>query len=323
MEFVATPIGCFPFAVAFTAPVATLGKIGKILRQVLACFFYLSDNRAEAETLFDYVIRHAPINTLPLDAALGRLGKIYTLIERNQTTEAIDLADKTTANNNLSKTPVSGEIRYLKACLLAKSPATFTTALNEFKEIANSSTEIRLSGKESKKNQKREKKKRVSSKERALIAPKALLAAAAASVNAGEMNLALKFCREINMKYGSHPYSKSAATLAMAIEGGRTSGNKAYPIGLVTSANGRVILHRRIVVTPGAARWINLEEETKPGDIILYKVKFIPRSDCTIIRGVWVALNAGEPSPPDAAGSEICFVRIPALYQLNLAVSNV
>ena len=35
MEFVATPIGCFTFAVSFTAPVATLRKIGKILRQCL------------------------------------------------------------------------------------------------------------------------------------------------------------------------------------------------------------------------------------------------------------------------------------------------
>ena len=89
------------------------------------------------------------------------------------------------------------------------------------------------------------------------------------------------------MKYGRHPYSRPAATLAMAIEGDRGAGNKNFPVG-----------------------------------VILYRVKFIPRSDCTIIRGVWVNLNAGEPSPPDAAGNEICFVRIPALYQLNLTVGN-
>ena len=288
----------------------------------LACFFYLSDNRSEAEKLFDYVMRHAPVNTLPLDAALARLGKIYSLIERNQTTEAIKLADNTTGNQSLSKTPVNGEIRYLKACILAKSPSTFTAALNEFKEIANSSTEIRLTGKDNGKNKKREKRKRVSSRERGQIAPKALLAAAAAAVNAGEINLALKFCREISMKYGRHPYSRPAATLAMAIEGDRGAGNKNFPVGVVAGASGRVILHRRIVVTPGAAQWINPEAEVKTGDIILFRVKFIPRSDCTIIRGVWVNLNAGEPSPPDAAGNEICFVRIPALYQLNLTVGN-
>ena len=124
------------------------------------------------------------------------------------------------------------------------------------------------------------------------------------------------------MKYGRHPYSRPAATLAMAIEGDRGVGSKNFPVGVVAGASGRVILHRRIVVTPGAAQWINPEAEVKTGDIILYRVKFIPRSDCTIIRGVWVNLNAGEPSPPDAAGNEICFVRIPALYQLNLTVGN-
>ncbi|MPN03264.1 hypothetical protein SDC9_150491 [bioreactor metagenome] len=88
-----------------------------------------------------------------------------------------------------------------------------------------------------------------------------------------------------------------------------------HPLSLVETRTGKVFLHRRIVVFPGAAQWINLENEVNAGDIIVYQIKFIPRSNCTIVRSTWVTLDAGEPSPPQVDGSEICFVRAPILFQ--------
>jgi len=290
----------------------------------LAFFFYLSDNKSEAERLFDYVIRKTSIDSSPGDVAAARLGKVYCLLDRRYNEEAIKLIDNTINNAILKRSPAIPEMRYLKACFQAQIPSKFLPAIKEFLILSNSSIELG-SGKLDRRKRNRRKGDRVktnTSYMKTTIAPRALLSAALAAVNACKNDLAQQICKEMMRKYSDHPFAQTISTLSCAIKQKESAGNKIHPIGMIENKNGKVILHRRVVVTPGAAQWINLEEKTKVGDIVLYQIKFIPRSDCTIIRGIWVTLSPGEPSPPDAVGDEICFVRAPALFQLNLQINN-
>ena len=256
----------------------------------LACFYYQSDAKEDAEKLFDSVIKNANKRQYTLDVATSYLGKVNCLICKRKTQEAIKIVNYMMKNKIFDDTPALLEARYLRACLLAKNKGTFKQAVAEFDAL--------------------------SKKRRTKVAPMAMLAKALAATNHHKKELAIESCRALQAKYRNHPIGRTAATLSKALA--KTPRNKKYPISIVSAWRGKVILHRRVVVMPATIDWERIHAKVASADIILYQIKFIPKGNCSIVRTVWMNLDPGEPSPPDAIGDEIFFVRAPVLFNKSL-----
>jgi|GEM_PF-4059321 len=263
-------------------------KIRKFETEIrLAGFLYLSDEKGKAGEMFDTVIRNAGIK-YPEDLQTARLGKIYCLIAAKNDPEALKEIEPLIKVPNPDENPVVLEAKYLKACLLAKDKNTLSQALTLFQKLVGK----RKNG----------------------MGDKALLALALTAVNNGKPDVAKNACRTLCSRFGGSPYSKPARTLAAALQ--RKDGK--FPVGVIETDNGKVLVHRRVVVTPTNTDWESVREEMEPADIVIYSIKFVPRDDCEVVRSVWMRLTPDEPSPVDAIGDEICFVRAPMLFEKAL-----
>ncbi len=258
----------------------------------LACFYYLCDDKDQAEKMFTTVVRHANIHRLPYDAAAARLGLVHCLISRRKITDAVKLIDNMEKVNLLNKTDAFMNAKYLRACIWAKNKGTYGKALKEFK----------LLGEE----------------RRNPVAPKALLSMAIAAANHGDRETCIEACKKLKTSYRRYPISQTAGTLKAAIEKLSSKEKSKFPVAITTFGAGRVVLHRRVVIIPTKVDWKRIRAELNPSDIVLYQIKFVPSNNCQIVRNVWMNLEPEEPSPPNAVGDEICFVRAPILFNKSL-----
>lgn len=257
----------------------------------LACFFYTVDENDKAEKLFDFIRKKAPRQAF-YDILLARLGKVHCLIGRKKIKEAMKEIASMLKMRNKKYALIIMEAKYLQACIWARSRNTFTKAMFLFNSLGN--------------------------KRKNPIAAKALLALAIAAVNNGKIDVAKTTCRRL-LKKRSSPFSKPARILLEAIKKYDSAKKSKIHIAMVDNQEaGKVIRHRRIVVMPSITDWKTIRESIKSTDIIFYKIKFVSRNNCMLIRNSWVLLGPEEPSPPVAVGDEVCFVRAPVLFQKSL-----
>lgn len=265
-------------------------KVKKYDNQIrLSAFYYTCDERAKAKELFDLVIRNAGTQYND-DVLAARVGKIYCLLAEWNDAEALKEIEPLLKIQNADENPMVLEAKYLKACVLARSKNTMPQSLTIFQEL--------------------------STKRKNSVADKALLAMALTAVNNGKQDMAKSACKTLCSKFGSSPFSKPARTLAAAL-GQREKGSK-LPIGIIETNNGKVVLHRRVITMPCTVDWRAIHADLSSSDIIVYNLKMVPKNNCEIVRSVWMRLDPGEPSPPDAIGDEIYFVRAPVLFEKSL-----
>jgi hypothetical protein len=258
----------------------------------MACFYYVCDEKDKAEKMFASIIKYANVKRYPYDAAAARLGLVICLIERHKASDAIKIVDRMEKVASFKKMEALMEARYLRACIYAKNKGTLSKAMTEFQSL--------------------------SKKRRNAVGPKALLAMALAAANHGNKNLCINTCKRIRIKYRNHPLSRTAGTLLAAIKKNPRNSKSKHPIGIINTMSGRVVVHRRVVIIPNTTQWKRIRSRVTASDIVLYQIKFVPRSNCQIVRRVWMNLDPGEPSPPNAVGDEICFVRAPILFKKSL-----
>ena len=260
-----------------------------------AAFCYLTDETDKAAKLFGAVAKNARRND-PYDALLARLGKIYCFLATKNENAAMKEIDRLVKSGDEGKyKELFAEAKFLRACVWAKKQNTLARAITEFQMLSRRSKDP--------------------------CSSKALLALALAAINNNKADVASDACRRLSRRRAD-VYQKAGKTLLAAINKYDPK-HKKQKIKIATSAVnapgvGKIIRHRRVVVMPSITDWKTIRTEVKAEDIIYYRIKFVPRNNCMIIRKSWVKLSPDEPSPPAAVGDEVCFVRAPALFNKSL-----
>lgn len=261
-----------------------------------AAFCYLTDETDKAAKLFGAVAKNARRNN-PYDALLARLGTIYCFLASKNENAAMKEIDSLLKSGDERKyKELFAEARFLRACVWAKNQNTLPRAITEFQMLSKRSNDP--------------------------CSSKALLALALAAVNNNKTDVATDACRSLSRRRAD-AYQQAGKTLLAAIKGYDPKENRKQKIKVATSdvnapGTGKIIKHRRVVVMPSITDWKTIRAEVKAEDIVYYRIKFVPRNNCMIVRKSWIKLSPGEPSPPAAIGDEVCFVRAPALFNKSL-----
>ncbi len=261
-----------------------------------AAFCYLTDETGKAAKLFDVAAKKAWRKN-PYDALVARLGAVYCFIASKDEKSALKTVESILKSGNERKhKELLAEARFLRACVWAKNNSTLPKAITEFQLLSRRAKDPGSS--------------------------KALLALAVTAVNNNKTDLAKNSCRSLSQRR-SDAYQKAGKTLLEALNEYNSKKYRKQKIKIATSdvqasGGGRLIRHRRVVVMPSITDWKTIRAKLEPEDIVYYRIKFVPRNNCMIIRKSWVNLGPGEPSPPIAIGDEVCFVRAPVLFNRSL-----
>jgi len=260
-----------------------------------AFFFFVSEERSYAEQIIKLIEDDPKLSERPGDATVIAFAKSACLLSAKNKKDGLKTLKSIIGTSKQASLPVQKWAKYVYACQIASDPSQKSAACAMLEELGQ------------------EKKSR--------LAPMAMLSLACCHFNYGDLDNASKIGAKLRSGFTGTPWSEAGGTLRDGAEPLAVNAEKGKPIDLKTllgenadTRYGKILDRRFTIVLGGNSRMRFDSDDLSASDIMLCKLTYVSRSNCTIIRGVRTTLGLFEPQPPAVQGNRIAFIRAPLLF---------